>query len=199
MKSGAIYASLIDFFEEDDWKFQPMENIPVLSMGFTGKSGKWMCFAQAREEQQQFVFYSVCPMNVPEERRFSTAEFITRANYGMIIGNFEMDYADGEVRYKTSIDVEGDSLSFALIKQMVYANVIIMDRYLPGLMQVIFGSALPVDVIDEVESNLNEKSADASEDHEEEFHFKFSLDDIDFSDLDRDAADDDTTLDDSVF
>jgi hypothetical protein len=29
----------------------------------------------------------------------------------MIIGNFEMDFEDGEIRYKTSIDVEDDSLS----------------------------------------------------------------------------------------
>ncbi|WP_049790798.1 hypothetical protein [Trichormus azollae] len=51
------------------------------------------------------------------------AECITRANYGMIIGNFELDFNDGEIRYKTSIDAEGERLSFALIKQVVYANV----------------------------------------------------------------------------
>ncbi len=67
------------------------------------------------------------------------AEFITRANYGLVIGNFELDFSDGELRYKTAIDVEDDNLSFALIKQMVYANVIIMDKYLPGIMAVIEG------------------------------------------------------------
>ena len=65
------------------------------------------------------------------------SEFITRANYGMIMGNFEFDFTTGEIRYKTSIDVEGDNLSFALIKQMVYANVMMMDEYLPGIMAVI--------------------------------------------------------------
>jgi len=44
-------------------------------------------------------------------------KFLTRANYGMMIGNFEMDFTDGEIRYKTSIDVEGDKLSSALIKR----------------------------------------------------------------------------------
>ncbi|MEQ8673649.1 MAG: YbjN domain-containing protein [Aggregatilineales bacterium] len=194
-KVGPLYTSMIAFFEEDDWSFHPMEDIPVLSMSFTGKSGKWMCYAQAREEQQQFVFYSICPMNVPEERRLHTSEFITRANYGMIIGNFEMDYVDGEVRYKTSIDVEGDDLSFALIKQMVYANVIIMDRYLPGLMQVIFGSSSPLEVIQNIEVELADRSSDSPEHkggaEDDDYNFKFSLDDIDFSDLDRDAPEDD--------
>jgi len=33
-------------------------------------------------------------------------EFLTRANYGLNIGNFEMDFQDGEIRFKTAIDVE---------------------------------------------------------------------------------------------
>lgn len=55
-------------------------------------------------------------MNVPEDRRLALAEFLTRANYGLFIGNFEMDWQDGEVRYKTSIDVAGDRLSTALVQ-----------------------------------------------------------------------------------
>ena len=27
-----------------------------------------------------------------------TAEFLTRANYGLVFGNFEMDMHDGEIR-----------------------------------------------------------------------------------------------------
>jgi hypothetical protein len=30
--------------------------------------------------------------------RAPPAEFITRANYGLIIGNFELDFEDGEIR-----------------------------------------------------------------------------------------------------
>jgi hypothetical protein len=70
----------------------------------------------------------------------------------MIIGNFEMDFEDGEIRYKTSIDVEGDSLSSALIKRLVYANVMMMDAYLPGIMSVIYGDVSPEDAITQIEA-----------------------------------------------
>jgi len=50
---------------------------------------------------------------VISSKRGAVAEFINRANYGIIIGNFEMDFADGEIRYKTSIDVQGDKLTSA--------------------------------------------------------------------------------------
>ena len=74
-------------------------------------------------------------------------KFLTRANYGMMIGNFEMDFTDGEIRYKTSIDVEGDKLSSALIKRLVYANVMMMDEYLPGIVSVTEGDMEPKDAI----------------------------------------------------
>jgi hypothetical protein len=151
MAGSQIFNTVIEFFEEDSWNFQWLEGMSVLSVPFTGKNGRWMCYAQAREEQEQFVFYSVSPINVPPDRQVAIADFITRANYGMIIGNFEMDHSDGEVRYKTSIDVEGDQLTAALVKQLVYANVIIMDRYLPGILAVIYGEADPASEIEKIE------------------------------------------------
>jgi hypothetical protein len=118
---------------------------------FQGENGTWVCYAHAREEQKLFIFYSVCQVNAPEDKRMAVAEFLTRANYGLLIGNFELDFNDGEIRYKTSIDVEGDRPSPALVQQLVYANVLTMDRYLPGIMTVIYGSASPAEAIAEIE------------------------------------------------
>ena len=148
---GAIYDVMVQFFTEDEWPFSELEGKPILRTAFSGKNGNWTCFAQAREDQYRFIFYSVCPINAPEEKRPAMAEFITRANYGMIIGNFEMDFSDGEVRYKTSIDVEGDRLTTALIKQMVYANVLTTDRYFPGIMEIIYSDVPPADAIATIE------------------------------------------------
>jgi hypothetical protein len=148
---GEIFETAVRFFSEDGWPFTQLEGKPVLRMGFKGDNGQWTCFAQAREEQRQCVFYSVCPTNVPEHKRMAMAEFLTRANYGLIIGNFEMDFDDGEVRYKTSLDVEGDHLSPALVKSLVYANVVTMDRYLPGIMRVTYSDLPPAAIIAEIE------------------------------------------------
>jgi hypothetical protein len=145
--SGQIFDEMVNFFKEDEWPFYQIKGQPVLQMAFQGENAKWTCYAKIREKQEQFVFYSVCPVNAPENKRMAIAEFITRANSGTIVGNFELDFADGEIRYKTSIDVEGDRLSSALIKQMVYANVTMMDQYLPGIMSVIYSHVSPIDAI----------------------------------------------------
>lgn len=136
---GRIFEQMKAFFDQDGWKYEELDNQPWLRAPFRGRDGDWWVYAQAREEQEQFVFYSVPSIKVPEERRTEMSAFITRANYGMVIGNFEMDFSDGEVRYKTSVDVEGVDLSFELAKGIVHANFHTVDRYLSGLMAVAFG------------------------------------------------------------
>ena len=65
---------------------------------------------------------------------------------------FELDFVDGEIRYKTSIDVENSTLSFPQIKQLVYTNVMMMDEYLPGIMSVIDGGVEAREAIAQIES-----------------------------------------------
>ena len=147
-----LFETVQKFFTDDEWYFMQLDNQTILQMGFQGRNGKWSCYAQVNDEQKLFFFYSVCPVNVPEDKRPLIAEFITRANYGIKIGNFELDFDDGEVRYKTSIDVENDDLTPALISNHVYANIWTMDRYLPGIMSVVYSDEEPIDAIQKIET-----------------------------------------------
>lgn len=148
---GDLFNVVQRFFTDDEWYFLQMDSQPILQMSFQGKNGKWTCYAQVKEEQYIFFFYSVCPVNVPEDKRMAMSEFLTRANYGLKIGNFEMDFSDGELRYKTSVDVENGSLSSALVSNLVYANLWTMDRYLPGILSVIYGHVTPEVAVGQVE------------------------------------------------
>lgn len=147
---GQLLDLVGQYLDADDWHYE-RDDENVIRMGFAGENGRWTVFARALEEKQQILFYSLCPLNAAEARRPAMAEFLTRANYGMVIGNFEMDYSDGEIRYKTSIDVENSPTTTALVKPLLYANCLMMDRYLPGITQVIAGGE-PAAAIQAVEN-----------------------------------------------
>ena len=151
--SGYLWDVVTQFFEEDEWRFHKIDEISTLRMTFGGKNGTWECFAEVKEEQQQFLFYSRLLNKIPEEKRQEISEYLTRANYGLKIGNFEMDFNDGEISFKTSVDVKGGSLTTAMIKTMVYLNVLMMDKYFPGLMKVVYGGATPENAISEIEDS----------------------------------------------
>lgn len=151
--SKSMFDTMVQFFKDDEWRFEQIEGKTILKMGFKGENGAWRCFAQIREEQKQFIFYSILDFNVPAEKRPKMAEFITRANYGLITGNFEMDFSDGEVRFKTSMDVKDNEDKFctSLIKKMVYLNVLMTDKYLPGIVAVQHDLLSPQEAIAKVE------------------------------------------------
>jgi|GEM_PF-3323946 len=66
--TGPIFDAVIRFFREDDWHFEQLPGKPILRLGFRGNNGSWNCYAQAREAQHQFVFYSILDVNVPPNR-----------------------------------------------------------------------------------------------------------------------------------
>ena len=132
-QSGSLLDAVIAFFTNDDWTFTKLQGQTVLHMAYQGENGLWNCYAQTRETEEQFIFYSIYPDLVPEDRRSSLAELLTRLNYGLVIGNFELDLDDGEVRYKTSIDTVGSALKSQIIERLVHTNIVIMDYYWPQI------------------------------------------------------------------
>lgn len=145
------FATLTTFLESDGWYPQPLDDKAVHRVYFAGENGELRCYAQIRTDLSQFLFYVIAPVKAPEAVRAAVAEYITRANYGLRIGNFEMDYSDGEVRYKSSLDFEGETLTQTLIKNTIYPAVQTMDFYLPGLLGVMYGNKTPVEAIQDTE------------------------------------------------
>lgn len=147
------FESLGQFLNDDSWHPQQLDDKTIYRVYYSGDNGDLRCYAQIRVDLEQFIFYVVAPVKAPEEIRPAVAEYITRANYGLRIGNFEMDYQDGEIRCKSSIDFEGLSLDSNLIKNVIYPAVHTMDFYLPGMLNVMFGNKDPKEAIAEIEGN----------------------------------------------
>lgn len=65
-------------------------------------------------------------------------EFLTRANYSLPLGNFELDLIDGEIRFKMSIYPESDQIpSEGKIIGTIYGVYKMYERYAKGIMAII--------------------------------------------------------------
>lgn len=165
---GRIFNAVVDYLTEDDWKYTVLDGESTLMLTFRGRSGSWQCFGRADEEKECFSFYSVLPPHIAEDKRPAVAEFINRANYGLIVGNFEMDYRDGQVRYKTSVDIEGGELTPKMIENLIYANLMTMDDYFPGFMEVLYADKEPAGVIEDIESRCGYEPSTGEDEEDEE-------------------------------
>jgi hypothetical protein len=190
-----LFSTLIDYMEEENWKYEILEGETILRFHFKGTSGRLLCYAEVDEEKFWVIFYAYMPVNTPAEKMETMAEFICRANRGMRIGNFELDYDDGEIRYKTSIDAEGGEMTHTMIDNLLRANLSTINRYFPGIMSVIYSDKEVLDLIREIEvppavaDAMDEDEDQTDDDDDEEIPFLPDADDED----DEDEGDDRNT------
>ena len=149
----SLLAKVAAFLTQEAWPCEQVGEQMLLRTGYQGVHGQWTCYAHCRADVDQCLFYSVAPVRAPEVLRPAVAEFVTRANWGLLIGNFELDYEDGEIRYKTSLQLNGTPLTAELLHPLVYGNVVVMDKYLPALQAVVALTQTPVNDIHAVEES----------------------------------------------
>ena len=88
-------------------------------------------------ENEQFLFYIHIGLPADSSRRDEVARFTTLANSGLCIGNFEMEYDDGIVRFKSSVDFSNTELSEPLIRNAILGAMNAIEVYAEPLIDVI--------------------------------------------------------------
>jgi len=83
------------------------------------------------------------PVKMPAERRAAVAEYLMRANWDLNFGNFEMDWTDGEVNFRTSIPASANGVSIKAMTDLFYAPCGMMNHYLPGVLAVALANECP--------------------------------------------------------
>jgi hypothetical protein len=148
---SALFDRIVEYFEKDDWNFRRLGSHEALEMGVVGENGSYRLVVVVDPERSIVRFLTILEGKVPEVRRREVMEYLTRANYGLLLGNFETDLSDGEVRFKISLDTEDIDFGYKQYQNMLYVSVAMMDRYYPGLQKVLQGSSDPVAAVLEVE------------------------------------------------
>ncbi|MDE6774845.1 MAG: YbjN domain-containing protein [Ruminococcus sp.] len=135
------------FLHEDDWKFSEVDDDGIIRTGIRIESKLKSADIYINVLKDSFVVVSVPALKADKDCINEMAEFITRANYGLNHGNFEMDYRDGEIRYKTSMYCGNMIPTPEQIKAVIYINVSTLDDYGNGIAMVAFGMSTPEDAI----------------------------------------------------
>lgn len=145
-----LLAIVLAYLQRADWDVEQQPDRRQLRAAVEGPSGRFDCFVRVHDAEQQIAIYSICPRHAPPGTRAATGEFLHRLNFGMILGNFELDHDDGEIRCKASLDVEGEPLSDAQIARLLDVSVLSMSRYLPLLEAVADGTMTPLQAMEHV-------------------------------------------------
>lgn len=138
--------SFTEFFDKQGWSYSQANDRPVIHTGFTGDNGRWNCVAIAGPQNEHLLFLSLLPCRATPARKVACAELLTRINFGLTHGCFEMDFEDGEVRFRTSVPLTGD-VPPELVEHLVFSNLCTVDRFFGAIMKVLYADAAPKTVL----------------------------------------------------
>ncbi len=135
----SLFQVALAFCEEMEIKTSLNRDEGYIWMYLTLGGATVRSYIHAEEEAQNLIIRTYAPVNVPENARANMAELITRINFATKHGCFTMDYSDGELVFKTTISVMDAPLSISHVRNVVYVNLMTMERWLPTLMSTMYG------------------------------------------------------------
>ena len=102
-------------------------------------------------EERDIQCLTICPIKATEDVRLQVAEYLTRANYGMKIGKFELDMNDGEVRYQTILPCSEGVPSIKDVERIIDMGFLMFQRFGDGLIKNLMGFGNPAEDIKAVQ------------------------------------------------
>ncbi|MBD1421624.1 YbjN domain-containing protein [Sphingobacterium chuzhouense] len=132
-----MLASLKSFLDNQQWSYSKGKDENLILFGIAGSNGNFQCVADVNEKSKYFVFLSIIGLRAPEDKIESLIGAINKINYRLPFGNFEIDYANGEIRFKTGLFCNGIDFNENLIENIIVPNIMYTDTYIPVFNQLI--------------------------------------------------------------
>ena len=132
------------FLKKDDWRYEFDEEDSLFTCGVSVENavGNVRVFINATDDRVACLF--VMPQSAPESFRAAVAELACRINYRLVFGQFEIDFDDGEVRFRyvmSSEELADDPMEKA--KRLLYLPHAMVLHYGPAFVKVMLGARTP--------------------------------------------------------
>lgn len=99
-----------------------------------------------------FSTITTLPLSADENHRLAVAEFLTRVNFNMRNGNFELSMETGEIRFKTYVHTGEQPLDASAARMATMLPFLMIDRFGDALLEVLFGFRSPREAFEAVQA-----------------------------------------------
>ena len=107
------------------------------------------------DDGQRVAVYCLIVEGIEARLRPAIAELTSRANRGLLGGAFEVDVDEGDVRFRSDLDLGGaeveDEQLGAMLAPLLEVNLETVEVYSAAIVAVLTGRATPLDAIDAAE------------------------------------------------
>jgi hypothetical protein len=158
MEEGTLKTLLVEkvenYFTENNWNYEYDEKYSVFSAGITLhcklKSTKMLVFCKDNGISVKFPV----SIGTDDENEIQVMEFVTRANYGLVYGGFQMDLDNNHIEYTMFLPCE-DVPTVSAVDRMITLGVYMLSKYGDELLAVMFGMKNAKDAVEAAERKGN--------------------------------------------
>lgn len=124
----------------------------VFTFGCAGDASNYQFVM--RVQPKHFTVICGSPLRIPLDQRARVAEFIVRVNYAIVRGHFDLDFSDGELRFRVSQDnIPGLADDPDRVAHIFGIALAMMDVHFPAIMKVTYGGVSPEQAVRSLEAH----------------------------------------------
>jgi len=135
----SLFRILYEVLSQNGWEFDFDDKNKIIKLKIQGINTNFHALLLVDEEQESLLCNTHINQKIPYSKRLEVCDFMSRSNYELVNGNFEMNLDSGEIRYRTFLDLADAEPSQDQILNIVWNGVLGFDTYYPGLMKLIYG------------------------------------------------------------
>jgi len=154
---ATAYEKLVRHFVDRELRYSEHEERRTVTADFRGEVGSFRLMSRIDDDDSLLQVFVYIPIRATPGSRAAIAEAVSRANFGMKVGKFELDMSDGELLFQAAHILVPDSEGETFLPDQVIGRVIgtalaMVDKYTPAFLSIIYGNETPSDAIRCVES-----------------------------------------------
>lgn len=155
-KTAKVIESVL---QSESWEGEWLDQLQAFKVSFSlSDRGIVDGLFMTVEEIEQFVFYVLVNLEIEDVLIAKVSEYLMRVNYGLRLGNFEMQMDVGTIRFKNGLYFGSEILTKNLVLNTVFPALEAVYRYLPGLYAVVENRLSPVEALAHAEGDASSGS-----------------------------------------
>lgn len=128
-----LHTAVINAFKNEGWAFEEVKGQTVIKAQFEAYHSKVPLHVQSFNEAQILNVVTTASVSAPHSHKSRAAELLMRVNKELNIGNFEMDWDNGQVMFRQAQVFSRNRYDESIIVSLVHNAIAEMDRITPYL------------------------------------------------------------------
>jgi hypothetical protein len=162
----SLLATVRSFLTQRAIEFAPTDYPDMLKLGFSGRSGFFLCYICVNEKERMILVRTLAPLKAPQEKKLATAELFAWVNPNIVVACLQIDLFTGLMASETSLVLGQSDCDLDTFTRLLNLSWVTMDQWFHAVRAVITGGLSPKQAMDETERRRQSGGPDGTRRHE---------------------------------